>query len=216
MYFFANKLDITFYLLGQNDLELLKNGWPKAITNLEDTTNYFIAKSTKGSSNVLLTDSVNIGLSSNQVSQLIDGIVSTTNAEYSRGSLQRSLGQIKHLKRSKVSSMSVFKNSQIKVLPNILNLPAGASKRLLEAIIPNSEISSEIVIKLAAWAMGNRNSLNETSVLLPVLKWINCILHYQLCEVQHLEKMYELLFQSLHIKNIVSITIRGKCTDPIM
>ena len=199
------------HLLGKEDPELFKNEGPKAMSDLEAMANVFVAQSTKdGNSNLRIDsrngDSDSIGLSSRQVSQLIDGIVSTTNAEYSKGSLQRSLGQIKHLKRSKISSLSVFKNSQIKVSLNILNLTAGASKRLLEAMIPNSEVTSESVYKLAAWALGNRNSLNETSVLVPVLKWINCILHYQLCEIELLENVYELFLQALHIKNIVSIS----------
>ena len=72
-------------------------------------------------------------------------------------------------------------------------------------MIPNGEIEGESAVKLAHWAMGNRTSLSETSVLLPVLKWLNCILHYELCQANEIENLYELFLQSLHVKNIVSI-----------
>ena len=152
-------------------------------------TNLFVA--TPEDANIC---SINVGLNASQVSRLIDAIVGLTNTEYSKGSLQRNLD----LNRPKSRKEPVFKNSQIKVSPNILNLRAGASKRLIEAMVPNGEISGESVVKLSLWAMGNRTSLNETSVLLPVLKWVNCILHYELCQTNQIENLYELFLQQIY------------------
>ena len=142
-----------------------------------------------------------VGLNNTQISMLIDSIVEKTNTEYCKGSLKRSLDNNRPARK-----FGQFTNSHITISSTILDLKVGASKRLIEAIIPNSEINSKSVVKLCHWALGNRHDLNETSVLLPVCKWVNCILHYELCSPKSLEVLYELFLQSLDIKTLVSTT----------
>ena len=147
----------------------------------------------------------NVGLTPNQVTLLIDSIVQMTNTEYSEGSLKRSLDVNRH---DRIKSFErYYKNSQIKVSSNIIGLKLGFSKRLIEAMVPNGEMNPESVVKLCRWALGNRIFLHETYVLLPVLKWVNCILHYNLCSTDLLENAYELFLQSLDVISIVSISL---------
>ena len=173
-------------------------GSEEAIKNIELTTTLFVQQPEN-------TDSLpeNVGLKAHQVTMLIDSIVGSTNSEYSEGSLKRTLD--KHTKKKTFSKL--YKDSQIKVSPTILRLKPGLSKRLVEALIPNSEINPKSVVKLCSWALGNRMLLNETSVLLPVLKWVNCILHYELCPIDSLETLYEPLLQSLDVLSTVSILL---------
>ena len=120
--------------------------------------------------------------------------------EYSEGSLKRSLENRPAHRPGK------FINNQIKVSRTILGLKVGQSKRLIEAMVPNAEISPESAVKLCHWALGNWSDLNETSVLLPIMRWLNCILHYELCSSKAFETLYELFLQSLDCKTLVSIT----------
>ena len=143
----------------------------------------------------------NIGLNKAQISVLIDSIVNRTNSEYSEGSLKRSL------ESGPARASGIFSNAQIKISPTILGLKVGTSKRLIEALIPNSEILPKSAVRLCTWALGNRFHLNVTSVLLPVLKWLNCILHYELCSSKPFEALYELFLQSLDCKTLVSLSI---------
>ena len=140
-----------------------------------------------------------IGLNNVQISTIIDSIVRKTNVEYSEGSLKRSLDNRPAHKNRK------FLNTHIKVSPTILNLKAGQTKRLIETLIPNGEVNGKTVVKLCYWALGNRHDLNENSVLLPILRWLNCILHYELCSSKPLEALYELFLHSLDHKTLVSI-----------
>ena len=177
-----------------------------ALRHLETATNHLIQRC-KDSGNESNNISEYGGLSALQLSTLVDGITNATNCEWAEGSLKRTLEQRKQQNdHKKVSATTIFKNSQICISPNMLKLPtATASKRLIEAMIPNGEVKSESVAKMAIWALGNRDALNENCVLLPILGWINCVLHYQLCEPTWMENIYELFLQSLHINSVVSI-----------
>ena len=96
----------------------------------------------------------NIGLNKAQISILIESIVNRTNSEYSEGSLKRSL------ESGPARASGIFANNQIKISPTILGLKVGTSRRLIEALIPNSEISPKSAVRLCNWALGNRFHLN--------------------------------------------------------
>ena len=145
------------------------------------------------------TNDAEVGLEKHHISSLINGIISSTNSEYAEDSLQRSLNQ----RRPK----TLHKYCQIKVSPVIFDLKVGSCKRLIEALIPKEPIHGEDLVRICHWAMGNRDHLNEPSILLPVLRWINCILHYELCTLQGMESLYELFLQSLHKKNLRAVLL---------
>lgn len=85
-----------------------------------------------------------------------------------------------------------------------MDLPSPASIRLISCLVPGSRISGESVRDLALWALTNWRKMNIKCALEPVLRWVNCILHYDLCPLKDLQVIYEGFLPLLNHSIIVS------------
>ena len=85
----------------------------------------------------------------------------------------------------------------------ILNLPVYLGCRILSSLVPNRKLDPEDVQDFACWVLTNHKRLHKLS-LESSLRWINCVLQYQVCPVEDLQCLYEPFFHLLDLRTAVS------------
>ena len=85
-----------------------------------------------------------------------------------------------------------------------LNLPCTLSEQLIRCLIPNEKLSGDVVQSFTLWILTNCRRLSIKHCLEPGLRWINGVLHYNICSVKDLQCLYEAFFQLLGLSSVVS------------
>lgn len=127
-------------------------------------------------------DSENLGLPANYVESFIDVITKHDDKKYAL-----------------VKNMDIVLNSGL-----ILGQNATQSAAIISCLVPTEKISVNSIRTFALWAITNRYRLDIKFCLQPALRWINCVLQYEICSVTDLQCLYEAFFQLLIFKSLVS------------
>lgn len=167
---------VDFFAQAESDL---KDGYKEFLTVLE------------AAAHGLTPDKPDCGLEIGHIEALIAAITDWTSRQYStKEASEKSKTRRGRRKRMFVDSCS-----------NVFGLNATSSSRLISCLVPKDIFPSGLAPQsLLLWTLTNRYSLGVRPVIEPVLRWTNCLLHYSLCPVEDLQKIYELLIQSLDIR----------------
>lgn len=164
----ANKVEEAVRFFAQDTIEseeiISKSNWRDPLSVLEDFLTFNLA-----------TEDAKHGLSSAQVSQICEALITWTDRNL-RVRLKE--GSKRHDKKP----LTAF------------SLPKQASSRLLGCLIPSNHLPSSLVRRLSVIILSNIADLDTTAYVLPILKWINCLLHYSVCNSEEMESIYEVFF----------------------
>ena len=89
----------------------------------------------------------------------------------------------------------------------ILNLPNLLGGRLIQCLVPSERIPSELVVQLIMKLLTSFRSLDVKTTLMAALRWLNCILQYNVCHMDDMEVLYELLLTLLHKQPLVRLFV---------
>ncbi len=122
--------------------------------------------------------------------------------------------QVKHIEEligaicsCTLKDSKVKKNSSLCPLYNctILGLTPTQASRFILSLVPREKLNPVTIRTFALWAITNCRRLNTKSCLLPAMRWINCVLQYDVCQAEELLPLYEGFFHLLGLKTVSCI-----------
>ena len=94
----------------------------------------------------------------------------------------------------------------------VLDLPPNASGKILTCLIPREKLNQTTVRTFATWILTNCRRLDLENSLNPALRWVNCVLHHGVCNIEDLQFAYEPFFQILGLGSSVVNIFSLSCT----
>ena len=86
---------------------------------------------------------------------------------------------------------------------SILGQALSHTSKLISCLVPKQNLDGDVLRLFTVWTVTNFRRLNVKHCLEPALRWINCVLQYDVCKVEDIQCIYEPFFHILGLKTVV-------------